>query len=518
MNMRNNKKSVAAVFLICFIGLQSCNPPWEEHYSNHDNQSDMELWEAIKLESRFSTFVSEMQAYGLDTIFNDGQVYTIFIPNNEAFESLTDTSTIMESILPYHISKTILIDRNVQNWRRLLNITGKYALVEFNGSDYTYEGIPMEDGSPLFMNGKYYEIYGVALPKPNLYEFTAQKSTVLKNYIDSKDSIFLNRSLSTPIGFNEDGNTVYDSVFGHLNTFELDYFPLRQEFRDKAATLIIFSQEQYNAALNDMAARLGGAIVDYTDIPKAWQNDVLLPDVLSKALFGGVLSYTDLQQGIIQSVTGDSVEINAADIDPDSRSICSNGVVYLFNNFVIADELFRGTSKQEGELLIDSVGAGKFAWKAGVKTTGAIIAPQKSYSKGASGGSSVNVPFDRNYAGEYSMEFTFKNLFPMRYRLEWHANYRPSGLYEVYVNDQLLEYNDKFGNVFTSFDSYDLRNSITSVTGERFLPDLGFNSRDYWVDHLSEYGDVRVKFKYIGAGGSSTNGFNIDYVKLIPDF
>ncbi len=513
--MRNKKKILGAVLLICIIGILSCNPPWEDHYSNHDSQSDMELWDAIILEPRFSTFVSEMRAYGMDTIFNDGQVYTLFIPSNEAFESITDTSNIMQSILPYHISKNIFINRNVEKVRRLLNISGKYALVEFNGSNYTYDGIPMEDGSPLFLNGKYYEITEVALPRPNLYEFAAQKSPTLKNYIDSKDSIYLDRSLSTPIGFNEAGNTVYDSVFGSLNTFELEYFPVRQEFRDKNATLIIFSQEQYIAALNNMAERLGGAMTDYTDIPKVWQNDVLLPYVTSKALFGGILSYSDLH-GKLQSVTGDTVEIIAADIDPDSRSICSNGVAYLYNNFVIPDELFRGTSIQEGELLIDSVGAGKFAWKAGVNISGAIIAPIKSYSLGATEGSFVSVLFNRNYAGEYTMEFTFKNVFPMRYRLEWHANYRPSGLYEVYVNDQLLGYTNKFGSVVTSFDNYELRNTVVSVTGERISPVLDFNSRDYWVDHLTEYGDVRVKFKYIGAGASNTNGFNIDYVKLIP--
>ncbi len=514
--MRNRIGIFSTVLLICIFVMQSCHPPWEDHYSNHDDQVDMELWDAIKLEPRFSTFVSEMQAYGLDTIFNDGLVYTLFVPNNKAFESITDTGNIMQSILQYHISKTIFIDRNVQKWRRLLTISGKYALVEFNESDYTYDGIPMEDGSPLFLNGKYYEISEVALPKPNLYEFTAQRSVILKNYIDSKDSVYLDRSLSTPIGFNEAGNTIYDSIFGSVNTFERDYFPVSHEFRDKAATLIIFSQEQYISALNDMAVRLGGSIVDYTDISKIWQNDVFLPDITSKALFEGILSYSDLEQGKLQSITGDTVEINAANIDPESRYICSNGVVYLYRNFIIEDELFRGTSIQEGEGLIDSVGAGKFAWKSGVITSGAIIAPTKSYSEGASKGSFVNIPFDRNYAGDYSMEFTFKNLFPMRYRLEWHTNYRPSGIYEVYVNDKLLEYKDKFGNTLTSFDNYDLRNSIVSVTGARLLPILGFNSRDYWVEHLTEYGDVKVRFKYIGPGGSTNNGFNIDFVKLIP--
>ena len=106
----------------------------------------------------------------------------------------------------------------------------------------------------------------------------------------------------------------------------------------------------------------------------------------------------------------------------------------------------------------------------------------------------------------------------MRYRLEWRANSRPSGVYEVYVNDSILTYEDKFGNVHTDFDLSDLKLSVVSVTGERFLSEQGFNMRDYWVESITEYGDVTVRFKYLESGESSTNGFNIDYIKLIPDF
>ncbi|MDX2431100.1 MAG: hypothetical protein QNK35_09215, partial [Bacteroides sp.] len=153
----------------------------------------------------------------------------------------------------------------------------------------------------------------------------------------------------------------------------------------------------------------------------------------------------------------------------------------------------------------------------GVSTGGVIIAPEKAYATVASEGALVNVPFSRNFEGEYSLEFTFNNLFPMRYRLEWRANSRPSGLFAVYVNDVELTFEDKFGNIYTEFDTYDLRESVISVTGDRFLPEGGFNMRDYWVENLTEYGDVKVRFEYRGPGGNNTNGLNIDYVKLIPE-
>ena len=515
--MRYFRVTFGFLWLMSMLVMHSCNPPWEDHYINQEDHIDQKLWEAISQDPRYSMFVSGMESTGLDTIFQEDLVYTLFIPTNEAFEAVTDTGSVMQWILPYHVSQTLFMEGNVQNWRRLQTVLGKFALVEAGANGYTYDGIPLEYSSPLFLDGKYYEIPEVALPKPNLYEFVAQTSQVLKAYIDSKDSVFLDRSQSTPIGFDNEGNTIYDSVFNVVNLFEEEFFPVSQELRDESATFILFSQDQYDQALDEVAGKLGGNIVDHHDIPQEWQNNVLLPELTKNALFGDMLSYSDLEVGWLKSITGDTVVVEAEKIDPESRFICSNGVTFLYSDFSVNDSLFLGTSTKEGENLIDSIGAGKFAWKEGVTATGAIIEPEKLYASVASGKALVNVSLGRNYTGEYTLEFSFKDLFPMRYRLEWRANSRPSGVFQVYVNNQLLEYQDKFGNTHTDFDTDELRQSVISVTGERFFPEGGFNMRDYWVDHISEYGDITIRFEYVEPGASSTNGLSIDYVKLIPD-
>ena len=503
---------------ICMLVLSSCNPPWQDHYGNQEEQVDIELWDAISQEPRYATFVEKMEAAGLDSIFHEGLVHTLFVPTNEAFETLPDSGYELKTLLQYHILPTLFMDKSVTTWRKLQTYSGKYMLIEKQFGGYFADGIPMEAGSPLYLDGKYYELPRVVVPKPSLYELTAQYSPILRDYIDSKDSIFLDRSLSTPVGFDEQGRTIYDSVFGVVNLFEEEFFPISQEFRDENATFILFSQEQYEQALDDMAQRLGGDMTGHEDIPFKWQNDVLLPEVTSSAMFEGILSYSDLQVGKIRSITGDTVFVEAENIDPDSRLICSNGVSYLYDQFSIHDTLFRGTETREGESMIYEIGAGKYAWKEDIVVTGAVVSPDWLNADAASEGALVNVNLGREFDGEYIMEFTFKNLFPMRYRLEWRANSRPSGVFAVYVNDQVLEYSDKFGNIYTEFDTNDLKQSIISVTGERFLSEEGFNIRDYWVEHLTSYGDVTVRFEFLGSGDNATDGFNIDYIKLIPDF
>jgi hypothetical protein len=76
----------------------------------------------------------------------------------------------------------------------------------------------------------------------------------------------------------------------------------------------------------------------------------------------------------------------------------------------------------------------------------------------------------------------------------------------VYVNDE------KVGE----FDLFHLRNVVMSVTGQMFIPSGGLNSKDFEVNNITEYGDVKIGIKYIGSGVQTNNGFTMDYMALIP--
>lgn len=64
------------------------------------------------------------------------------------------------------------------------------------------------------------------------------------------------------------------------------------------------------------------------------------------------------------NILGDSVAI---DYTPVDRAICSNGIAYDYESFVISDSLFSGRSRFEGEWLIREVGVNKFTWRDSVK-------------------------------------------------------------------------------------------------------------------------------------------------------
>jgi hypothetical protein len=499
-------KIIALACIFCLL-VVSCKDNWEDHYQAEEEEVDMNIWEFIKTQPKYSLFVEKMIEYDLDTLFESELSYTLFIPGESSLESLQDTSVSVGQILTYHISPTLFQVTNVRTSRKIQTKYGKYATIENAKGSYTYDGIPVEYSSPLFQNGKYYEIEEVSFPKPNLYEFVSLYSDIIRDYIDSQDSVYLDRRLSNPIGFDTYGNTIYDSVFTRVNLFEETFFPVSKEFRDQSATFILFTQDQYLEGLEEMAAALGFSEEGSEKIPAAWQYNVLLPKVMGSAMLEGMLEYSDLMADTLQSITGDTIVLDHRNIDPESRFLCSNGVVFLYNKFIIDSALYNGEYSVEGEMLIDSVGAGKWTWKKDVKVTGAITEPVKLLSATASEEAVINVELPRSYSGEYTLEFFIKNVLPMRYRLVWRGNSRPSGLYAIFIN----------GEKIGEFNSFNFRSTILSVTGEYFIPFDGYNRKDFWVDHLTEFGDVSVKFVYLSSGGQNNNGLNIDYVKLIPD-
>jgi len=273
--------------------------------------------------------------------------------------------------------------------------------------------------------------------------------------------------------------------------------------------MIIPIQAEYDRALDEMASKLGGTIHSGADIPLSWQRNILIPLLIDKTFFLGMLDPEDFLEEKLKNIRGDSIVIDYA-IDPNSKYICSNGIVYQYASFTIGDSLYLGEKKVEAEDLVDSIGAGKYTWRKGVTVTGnTTFQPvQKPVVKIASNDTLVDVSFGRNYKGKYAIEFLIKDVFPMEYRFVWRSSYRTSGKFAIYINDLKIK----------EYDTYNLSatTGVFSVAGGRFFPKDGLNMFDFWVNNITEFGDVRVKIEYISSGLSPENGLNIDYISLIP--
>jgi len=60
----------------------------DKYFTAAENTEDYTVLELAKMDDQFSTFVSFLEASGLDTSVEYAEGYTIFLPTNEAFEEM----------------------------------------------------------------------------------------------------------------------------------------------------------------------------------------------------------------------------------------------------------------------------------------------------------------------------------------------------------------------------------------------------------------------------------------------
>lgn len=514
MKMNKIIISLLAVALV----LTGCREAWEEHYEDIPETVNRNIWEVIKEDPDLAAFAAYVEAFEMDTLFRDTKqgTYTLFIPNNAAFEQYEIHDTVNESVLNYHISKHFVQSGNIKGTDKVQMLGEKFVRFEHTNNTSLFDGIPLEFESPLYLNGKFYIMSEVAYPRPNLYEYYAINNPILKNYILGLDSIILDKEESRPIGFDEQGRTIYDTVAIIYNEFEDEYFPVREEFRYKTATIVFPKAEDYNGALDEMASSLGAVYQDHTDIPLQWQEEILIPYLLEHGVFENSLaSSAFIQTGKdslkLKNILGDSIII---DYKVTDRYECSNGVTFNYENFSIPDTLFNGSVRIEMEQYLEKLGKSRFAWDPERVT---VVSDKKFSPLGdlvptASNDSLMRVIFDPGYTGNYSVEFKIDNLFPRKYLMVVRTNINYGGIYDVYMNDQLIRTMD-----YHDYYLIDYRWYYYSVTGGRYFPQpQGYHKWDAWAINEKPYGETTLRFEYQGPSALVTPALLIDYIDFIP--
>lgn len=503
---------LSVVIILVVVG---CTKDWENHYEVYPETVNQDVWEVLQNNSEVSEFVQALKDFKYDTLFNTDISYTFFAPTNEALSNYTATNELDTMLLNYLIAPAFVQSESIEGKRKIQTLGDKFALFEENGN-LLFDGVPLTDASPLYRNGKYYIMEEVAEPKPNLYEYYSIHNPVLKEYIDSQDSIILDKERSTPIGFDPQGNTIYDSVTIVYNKFEEEYFPVSKEFRNATATIVFPRQEDYQNALSAMALDINiPGYNDYSDIPTIWQNNVLVPHLLEQGVFQNMLEPEAFMLKAnedtvkLKNILGDSIPIFYTPVD---KAIASNGYSYNYQDFQIPDSLYQRTERYEAELLTDESGVDRYSWNERVTVqSDETFRPKQERIRTASNDTIVRVLFYRGYNGKYSVEFESGYLFPRKYAMVVATHMNIGGIYDIYVNDELVK----------TFDYYEFRRSpggliFSVIPGERYFPEGQFNKFDMVVDNITEYSRAKIRFEYKSPGNLTQNGFVLDYVGFIP--
>jgi len=296
--------------------------------------------------------------------------------------------------------------------------------------------------------------------------------------------------------------------------FEEIYSPVSQEFRDYKATMLLFTQEQYNRALQIVSEELN---IPVEDIPAKWQNEVLMPYVLEQSIFRNALPYSAFLSGRVKNILGDSVDVIPENIYPEFYE-CSNGRAYNYIDFLVPDFLYKVKDTIPQSSLLIFKGSGLWGWNDDVIVTGQPFSPDRLANANSTFGHTLLIDMGKNFNGDFSYAYKHENIFPAQYKLTVRANVSKTGIYNIFVNGKQypVDINDGRGPQW-DFDFFNLREGvISSVTNEFYPFENNFCSFDILVDNITEYGDIVVKLEYVGPSQRNKNnsGLNIDFIAL----
>lgn len=520
---KRNLYHISFFILLSLLAFSAC----DDKEVTVPETASVELWDEISSLPEYATFVEAVEYLGLDSLFGSGEDYTIFIPNNTALENFDYiTNPLAASILKYHIINFPLLINTMPESRNILTVSGKYALLNKTASGYAYSGVEVGNGSPMFQHGRYYELSALASPAPTIAEYLSISSPSLYTYITSQDSTFLDMDKSEYIGNDpETGVPIYDEVYTTVNTFYENVFNIEETTRNDFATIMMFSEEQFAEAKQQMAIYLG-----LETVPEDWLNSVFFPDYISTAVLYGAVNFEDFT-GItrLRNTLGEYLLFDTDDVDDASKQICSNGFTYMSNEFefdlqkYVADIILTAEDFATDE-------AGLSFWNENVTTSHSeTIKPTIS-----SGNLSVDLS-DVEASDNYWIEITVPYTFPgEHFRLEIESKIDQTCRLSVFVNDKILtneatfflSYPDNTPEIFDMKYLEKTNRSVNhAVSGESFEAANSINRFDYWVkdtagnDLITSYGDLRIRFEYKGASVGSINGdgFNFNSIKLIKE-
>lgn len=311
----------------------------DDHYaaseSNIDNQelniNQQTSEQYMQSRSDLSSMDNLFREQGIYKELNEkGQLSTLLVVTNDNYQQPTgDVSYITRS----HVSDISISPANLTDGTRLMMWHGKYVNVaidslgqEGNLVDHVFFNNGAVKEVVKTTTGYIYILSAMIVTPTSLYDYIEAlpaEYSIFKAMVQSSGGREFDRKNSKAIGINEQGNTIYDSVFIYTNKF-FDDVNFNMNSESLTATMLLFSDDVIKEALADAHARL-----------ESWgltRSDSLMKDWILKAAF------FDKRYSAAEIQTQDTVDLssihktqwrtNVQQVDVANPIELSNAIVY----------------------------------------------------------------------------------------------------------------------------------------------------------------------------------------------
>ena len=322
----------------------------DNHYGNSDTViSNNELKivnissaEYIKSRSDLSSMDQLFQAQGIyDELQKKGQLSTMLVVTNDHFKSPEEKT---EFVTRSHVSDISISPANLEDGTRLMMWHGKYVNVAIDSiglQGNIIDHILFNNGAVKEVvkttTGYIYVISEMIETPTSLYDFIndlGDDYSIFREMVLASGGKEFDRANSKAIGVNDQGNTVYDSVFIYRNTFfEIVNFDMNSE--SLTATMLLPSNNIINDALADAHQRLDAWEMTRSDsIMKDW---ILKTSFFARRYTQAQMQTTEGQD--LKSIFGTQWRTNVQQVDVTEPIELSNGIVYKVKKMHLPNNL-----------------------------------------------------------------------------------------------------------------------------------------------------------------------------------
>ena len=268
-----------------------------------------------------------------DELNTKGQLSTMLVVTDDKFKQPEGEAEDQTFVTRSHVSDVSISPANLHNGDRLMMWHGKYVNVTMDSlgqAGHIVDHILFNNAAVQEVvqtnNGYIYVISDMINTPTSLSDYInnlEDNYSIFREMVLSSGGKVFDKQNSKAIGVNEEGNTVYDSVFIYTNKhFEDVGFDMNSE--SLTATMLLYSNDVINAAMADAHERLAKWGLERSDsIIKQW--------ILDAAFFNKRYTAEELQNSEandIKSIFGKQWRTNAHQIDAASATELSNGIVY----------------------------------------------------------------------------------------------------------------------------------------------------------------------------------------------
>ena len=344
----------------------------KDHYKNVDtdilsdellvvNETSQQYLESTAEYSKMSSLFANEGIY--DELNNKGQLSTLLVVENNDYVEPVGTSDEVKTIARAHVSDVSMSPANLKtedNSMRIMMWHGKYVNVNldeqamYSGkiADHIMMGTSAVKKVVKTTTGYIYVISDMITTPQSLNDYINALNdnySMFRETVKASGGKEFDKVNSKPIGVNNEGNTVYDTVWVYTNEhFDAKNFDLNSE--SLTATMLVPSNDVIDDAISDAKERLiKWGLWDTWDADRQYSfKNTMLNWIMDVSFYDKKYTANEINgsEEMLTSIFSKKWKSSAQQVDDEAIEL-SNGVAYQVKKLYIPNNVLIYRLKEE---------------------------------------------------------------------------------------------------------------------------------------------------------------------------